>query len=324
MPAKEKVFTVINDNDQTCFYISAIAERARFLEEADGVAYAVVPMTDLMKISRSTIAEVSKEYWPVPSVHQVQKQEEVSEPDDWERTVRIMLAPNERKDNDDDLLSIASTIIEDIKGMGQVGSRRRRRRNLRQKKGSIIEEALSLTDAFSLTSTRSKTNSSTKKSYSRRTESIASTRAQDWSRVLEEGIEAEHSCKTMFDSLEVRPHYKNEGFDLVLNPRGSTPQEEELSFENIESSASNVNCIISLLVGASVHPNVLNVEVDTPITPDDFEAQWITQSNSTGYRPFFHAGLKGAGQIISVVDSGLDMEHPLFGPAADSVKGVRC
>ena len=149
---------------------------------------------------------------------------------------------------------------------------------------------------------------------------MSSSRSQIWSFALEQGIEADHSCKHMFDHLDVRPQ-GSRTFDLVLNPT-ETFDEQQQNSENLESSASNVNCIISLILAASVHPDVLNIEVNTPITADDFESQWLTQSGSTGNRPFFHAGLTGEGQIVSVVDSGLDMDHPSFGPKDEGVKDV--
>ena len=65
----------------------------------------------------------------------------------------------------------------------------------------------------------------------------------------------------------------------------------------------------------STHPSVFNVEVDTPITSDDYESHWITQSNESERRPLTEAGLTGQGQMVSIIDSGWQADHRFFGPA---------
>ncbi len=75
-------------------------------------------------------------------------------------------------------------------------------------------------------------------------------------------------------------------------------------------------------MGLSVNPQVLNIEAVLPISPDDYESQWITQSNSHGHRPFFDSGLTGLNQIVSVTDSGLDVNHRYFHPTSSVVHDV--
>ena len=115
--------------------------------------YAVVPMSDLMKISKNTISEVTKEYWPVPARPlQGTKEHDETVASDWERTVHITLVPDETKVSED-VLSSASMILEDMRAMGHEGSKRRRQRQLRQGKRHLEGGSLSISDAFSITST---------------------------------------------------------------------------------------------------------------------------------------------------------------------------
>jgi len=51
---------------------------------------------------------------------------------DWERTVHITLVPDKTKVSEEDVLSNASMILEDMRAMGHEGSKRRRQRQLRQ------------------------------------------------------------------------------------------------------------------------------------------------------------------------------------------------
>lgn len=92
--------------------------------------------------------------------------------------------------------------------------------------------------------------------------------------------------------------------------------------EQLESSAYNPACVISLVMGLSVHPQVLHVEAEMPIhlsATSDTKSQhsWITESGQTDYQPFRSAGLTGANQIINIQDTGVDLSvDALHVPAA--------
>eukprot|EP01083_Nonionella_stella_P007317 21158_1 len=180
---------------------------------------------------------------------------------------------------------------------------------------STTEEHFSLSDAFSLTSSISLNS---KNSYRTRSLSLFS-RMDSFARSLELGLEASHSCIHLFDTLLIRPIFEDNGIDVVLNPDMDTSVIHKLLQHGVESSTANPHCVISLMVGLSVHPQVLNVEVDTPVSPLDYQSQWITQSNVQGSRPLFDSGLTGKGQIVSISDSGLDIQHNFFGPTNDDV-----
>ena len=143
----------------------------------------------------------------------------------------------------------------------------------------------------------------------------------------------------MFKRLDVTVHFDNEGFDIVLNPSPSSLNNDRIEkFRNYHngnsnndeieiqldssSSASNNNCVASLIMGLSTHPLVLSVESEGPILTNDFEAQWITQSGTEGKRPLRDIGIDGTNQVISIIDSGLDINHKYFGPTDEKVFDV--
>lgn len=174
-----------------------------------------------------------------------------------------------------------------------------------------------------------------------------------WSRSLNLGLEADHGCQAMFEHLHINIHHDNEGFDIVLNPSviekshkqndGIEIQQEEMTQfkkeisdnhederlptevqckQGIElcSSASNKHCVISLVMGLATHPMVMSIESnDGPVASNDYESQWITQSKVLGSRPLRNIGINGENQIISIVDSGLDVNHKYFGPTSSRI-----
>ena len=156
-----------------------------------------------------------------------------------------------------------------------------------------------------------------------------------WSRALELGLEADHSCQAMFQMLHVDVHYDNEGFDIIFNRNDGIEEEDinnneehndDIEFElDVQcendvncSSASNKHCVASLVMALSTHPLVLSVESEGPIVADDYEAQWITQSKVEGKRPLRDIGINGTNQIISIIDSGLDIHHWMNGTWAET------
>ncbi len=73
--------------------------------------------------------------------------------------------------------------------------------------------------------------------------------------------------------------------DIVLNPQAKHHTFMKQSKEKSGSSASNRDCVTSLIIGLSIHPHVLSVEAELPITPDDYESHWISQSNRSYLEP---------------------------------------
>eukprot|EP00551_Chaetoceros_affinis_P000335 CAMPEP_0203633872 /NCGR_PEP_ID=MMETSP0088-20131115/943_1 /ASSEMBLY_ACC=CAM_ASM_001087 /TAXON_ID=426623 /ORGANISM="Chaetoceros affinis, Strain CCMP159" /LENGTH=523 /DNA_ID=CAMNT_0050487345 /DNA_START=23 /DNA_END=1594 /DNA_ORIENTATION=+ len=69
----------------------------------------------------------------------------------------------------------------------------------------------------------------------------------------------------------------------------------------------------------STHPSILSIETEGPTQTDDFESQWITQSRTERKRPLRGSGITGKNQIITIIDSGLDINNKYFGPTSNSV-----
>ena len=103
----------------------------------------------------------------------------------------------------------------------------------------------SLSDVFSLTAITTAATSDNQ-------------RIRFWREVFKNGIESKHVCSTMFSTLFVKARSGNYSFELVLNPMDGPPAEE------YESSASNPNCVASLVAALSVHPYVLSVKANFP------------------------------------------------------------
>ena len=278
-------------------------------------------MADLMKISASTIKLVRGDTWSVPTPERrfqdiIKGGENTFE---WERILRISLADGRDELSESGLIDKANHMLEKVMKMGQQASvLQRRRRSLAVNETlSDDSDTLTIADAFSLTSAISV------ESYDlRKRRALSTSRTDIFSRSLSRGLEAEHFCKEMFESLEVRPIIENNGFDIVLNPAFNSSQPHKLDEETERSSACNPDCVTSLIMGLSVLPETLTIEADLPITPDDYESQWITQSNSPGKRPFSDSGLTGKNQVVSVVDSGLDINHKYFGPTSSWIHQV--
>lgn len=152
-----------------------------------------------------------------------------------------------------------------------------------------------------------------------------------WRRALQEGLEADHSCEAMLNNFQLSAHPNNEGFDIILNPsnKKTTHHNDGIEIKTLECeqehlcSASNTHCVASLAMALSTHPLVLSIESEDQIIADDYESQWITQTKREGKVPLKDIlGLNGKNQIISIIDSGLDINHKYFGPTNKKVFNV--
>jgi len=296
---------IANQDNQTCYHISCTAAKARYVDSViSNDELVIMPVIDILKIPAGTIDEISKPYWRVPSPFDFISAGITQQPLDshWERIIHVTLSPGLTFATDDDLIKKAKEILKDVEAMAQTGSYRRR--NLQKDEESEAERntKISVGDVFSLLSKTSFGSSS----WTRALASVSSPRSTEWGRFLENGLDADHRCNVMLSSLIVRPgHREFSVFDIILNPL----DEDQTCFKtwddaSVNASASNVDCVVSLIMALAVHADVIGVEADVPITPDDFQAQWITQSKVQGDRPLFDVGLTGAGQIVSITDSG--------------------
>jgi hypothetical protein len=331
---------VFNGPKKTCFHISLtqiasqeIRESMQLQDSNADEYYTIAPMTDLMKIQVDTMKQISDDAWTVPKVS--------SPTNDWERLIRVGFSAGHRKFLNDlssevEVKTVAYDIFNDIKSLGLAGALNRRRR-LEEGKNPINKYSKSLSNMFSLSNSR---NSNVEVGYLRRNSSIQTPtrRVSDWRSAFQLGLEADHSCQTMFDNLDVSAHYGNKGFDIILNPSNSDGIENELNRrrkseiedDGIEGqcriadcSASNKHCVASLVMALSIHPLVLSIEAEGPVMSSDYESQVITQSGKEGKRPLKDVlGIDGRNQIITIADSGLDIDNSYFGPTDKGVFDV--
>ena len=300
---------VFNAPDKTCYHVSMQYENAKNLSEAttqEEDQISLVPLTDLMKIQVDTLTMIYEDSWAVPRVASL---------NDWERLIRIGFTAGHRMNVDsNEAETVAQDIIVDIRSFGSQKMKKDTSRRLKATNQTLAND-------FSLTAMYSKGGNLRK---------LSKHDQSRWLRVLEEGLESEHSCEAMFKSLEIKTHHNNQGFDIVLNPTEKSINHHNDGIENKtlkceqanECTASNKQCVASLIMALSTHPLVLSIEAEGPILSSDHEAQWITQTKRKGSRPLRDIGVNGENQIISVIDSGLDINHKYFGPTDPKVFNV--
>ena len=189
-------------------------------------------------------------------------------------------------------LEDANNVIQSLVEMATVGQRRRRTTS-----EDVYESDLSISDAFSISGAR--VNGSSK---------LASSSVHHWSRLLQSGLESENGCSELFENTSIQPSLVKSSYEFLLSP------------DDTMSSTLFTACVASAVAGIAVNARVLNVGiVPKEVELDNHKAQWVLQGSmvkaddSTSWRlPFFDAGLKGQGQIVSVSDTGLDTENCYF------------
>jgi hypothetical protein len=305
------MIVVYNDKYQTCFHTGAYpveAIRLKNMSIHTDSSYVIVPMTDVMKITANTFSEVTEDYW-VPKISDDQN-------DRWERMIRVTFTAGDQEDSTEHSAEKrAKAIVAYARSLGKGGGHNRR---LTNESISNFDDSFpsSISAAFSLTSKRIR---------SRRLQNEAEGRTKFLSRSLELGLDASHGCEIMFKDMNILPQFDERGFDIVLNPIRDglrTKGNHTIHDNEDDSSASNVNCVTSLIIALSTHSSVLNVEVDTPTALDDVEASWIIESKESKHTPFSDVGLKGKGQIVSLWDTGIQLDHRFIGPTHAEVMSI--
>jgi len=310
---------VYNDYERTCFHVSADAKEATKLRNITSTAsdYDVVPMADIMKITVNTFTEITHDSWSLSSSSSDPKEEQ------WERMIRVAFTSGSCQAlTDSEVMNVARDIISYTQSLGRVGAKNRRL--IANSKADVSKAQpstqRSLTEAFSLTSVIP----GTKDDKTRRLADVLSQgRAELFISSVENGLEADHGCQSMFDQMEIRSQGDRKGFDIILNPmfgqHGGELAAHHSGATNSDSSAMNLDCVVSLVMALSTHSSVLNVEVDSHPTLDDYDARWITQTKVHGWTPLSDAGLTGRGQVVSVIDTGVQPDNRFFGPTSASI-----
>ena len=312
---------VRNDPNKTCAHVSMKYEVAQNLRESierkeNEDKISIVPLTDLMKIQVDTLTMIYEDSWTVPRFNS---------PDDWERLIRVGLSAGHRINIDtNEAEMIVDLIMRDMKSFGSKKRQHNRGLRARPAQNVLSRDTSSLLDIFSVTAMTYDLDHNMRRKLS------AYDIQNRWIRALHEGLGSDHFCEAMFNSLEVDVHKNNQGFDIMLNPRKKSTTNDNDGIEkqtlkceeDHQCLASNSHCVASLVMALSTHPLVLSIEAESPIVTSDYESQWITQSKVKGKRPLRDIGITGKNQVISVIDSGLDIDHKYFGPTDPKVFNV--
>lgn len=83
---------------------------------------------------------------------------------------------------------------------------------------------------------------------------------------------------------------------------------------NVEENESKKlqDCGLFLAASLSMSKDICSVEAPPIIKSMNEHAQWITQSGTENYRPWFDSGLTGKDQVVSISDSGIDTNNCYF------------
>ena len=196
----------------------------------------------------------------------------------------------------------AKSVIEDLIVMAKNGQRRRRRLVARgdQETDKHTSErrlfrGLSIDEAFSVSARPGQPHASN------------SGHPSSWSHIISRGLESEDdgdSCIDILQGIELEPSFLSSfEFPLLDATKSTTPSPE---------------CLASIIAGVSTHPHIVNVGIlSKEVQLDNEKAQWVVQGavsnrQNERIRPFFDSGLDGSGQVVSIADTGLDVNNCYF------------
>lgn len=246
---EEEALLISSSNERTCLILSTQSTQAREVIDSFEGSLIAIPLPDVTKIHSGTIDEVLSKGWSVPfrQESETTKSNATALMNHWERVIVVDFAPNiGGMKEESDLLDVVNIIMNDLQDLGEVGWYQKMDEDEKQKY-SLDESTIdipSLSDLFSLTAITNATPENP--------------RIRFWRDVFKNGIESSHVCSSMFSTLFVKASNGHYSFELVLNPRDGPPSQE------YESSASNPNCVASLIAALSVHPYVLSVKANFP------------------------------------------------------------
>ena len=98
--------------------------------------------------------------------------------------------------------------------------------------------------------------------------------------------------------------------------RASDPDNDSsvvhVRFNATGASDYDAGCLMTLSLAIANHPDVCTVELREGVDTSNHVARWLTQSEVEDSTPFFDAGIDGAGQVVAVSDTGVDLDHCYF------------
>jgi hypothetical protein len=100
-----------------------------------------------------------------------------------------------------------------------------------------------------------------------------------------------------------------------------------IKFNTTGNSAWDQGCILTLTLAVATYPTVCSLDLRRQVSVQNKLAQWISQSELEGQTPFFESGLDGTGQVVSLSDTGIDLDNCYFRDdveAAGVVRNTNC
>jgi hypothetical protein len=94
-------------------------------------------------------------------------------------------------------------------------------------------------------------------------------------------------------------------------------------FNNTGNSTHDQGCILTLTLAIAAYPAVCSLDLRREVSVQSTISQWITQSELEDKTPFFDSGLDGTGQVVSVSDTGIDLNNCYFRDDVEAAGVVR-
>lgn len=129
-------------------------------------------------------------------------------------------------------------------------------------------------------------------------------RAELWKNLLDEYQESGVCAETYTQRLKWSLY-------RATDPDTSNSQ-VSIQFNNTGNSTQDQGCMLTLTLAIAAHPQVCSLDLRREVTTMNVIGQWLTQSELENERPFFDSGLDGTGQVVSVSDTGIDINNCYF------------
>lgn len=149
--------------------------------------------------------------------------------------------------------------------------------------------------------------------------------AQNWAVHVDPVLDGEFQCSFAQVSASIQhPYLRLSGFENIV--RVASP-ERRLHHSNSSHPAKSA-CLMALLAFVSSDPAVLFIEEYLKVELYNAATAYLTQAGnngvwnkdtSTSTYPYFSIGLDGSGQVVQVVDTGLDQNSCFFRDATGPV-----
>ncbi|GAB5031948.1 subtilisin-like serine peptidase [Nannochloropsis oceanica] len=147
--------------------------------------------------------------------------------------------------------------------------------------------------------------------------------AQTWADYVDPVLDGKFQCSFEQVAASIQyPYLRLSGFDKIVN---AASENWTLQYSNSTHQGKSA-CLMSLLAFVSSDPAVLFIEEFKNIEMYNAAAAYISQGGSDGIYdedkstfPYYSVGLDGKGQVLQVVDTGLDQNSCFFSDSSGPV-----